>query len=138
MPPKSKAGPKRGKGNPQGGDVDSLEADGAQELLASLAQGNLTLKRVLSLAKADAPRCDGQCKDNKKGNPNCLCGLTPALGSFRKKGLWQKEPSVLSNLGPDPNLLKLQVGAAQCALAAQTWDLAWLACCECFAACSTP
>lgn len=39
---------------------------------------------------------------NKAGNPNCLCNLIPAPGSFRRQGLWAKETDVVGTLGPDP------------------------------------
>lgn len=44
---------------------------------------------------------DKNCK-GKRDNPNCFCGLIPAPGSVRKKGLWQKDPEALKSLGSDP------------------------------------
>jgi hypothetical protein len=38
-----------------------------------------------------------------KQNPNCLHGIIPAPGSYKKKGLWQRNMDDLLDLGPDPN-----------------------------------
>ena len=60
---------------------------------------------LLDVLEAGTP-CSGlytkACK-GRKDNPNCLCNLIPAPGSFRRKGLWQKDSSALLSLeGPDP------------------------------------
>ena len=51
---------------------------------------------------------DKACK-LRKDNTNCFCGLVPALDSYRKKGLWQKDPDGLSKLGADPTSNKREV-----------------------------
>ncbi|KAK3283187.1 Ubiquitin carboxyl-terminal hydrolase 26 [Cymbomonas tetramitiformis] len=51
-----------------------------------------------SCAKPDA--CTGI-----KSSPNCLHGLVPKQGSYRKKGLWTKHPESLRDLGEDPSTL---------------------------------
>lgn len=60
----------------------------------------LSQQQLLHVLQADKP-CDGACK-SRKDNPNCLCGLVPASGSVRRKGLWQKEPQGLMHLGANP------------------------------------
>lgn len=47
-------------------------------------------------------RCGPNCKGNPR-RPDCVCGLVPPEGSFRKKGLWRKDAdALLENLGRDP------------------------------------
>lgn len=58
---------------------------------------------VQELLRLNEIACTGSCKANRKDDPRCLCTLVPAVGSHRKKGLWQKEPSELSKLGKDPS-----------------------------------
>ncbi len=67
---------------------------------------------LLDVLEAGTP-CSGlyskACK-GRKDNPNCLCNLIPAPGSFRRKGLWQKDSSALLSLeGPDPADLQRKV-----------------------------
>ena len=51
-------------------------------------------------------RCGPSCKGNPR-RPDCVCGLVPPEGSFRKKGLWRKDAdALLENLGRDPAELK--------------------------------
>ena len=51
-------------------------------------------------------RCGSTCKGNPR-RPDCVCGLVPPEGSFRKKGLWRKDAdALLENLGKDPADLK--------------------------------
>ena len=82
------------------------------EQAASLKQalnngGNLSHPQLLTILHADQA-CDSSCK-GKKDNPNCLCGLVPAPGSFRRKGLWQKEAQGLQQIGADPAEVRKQV-----------------------------
>jgi ubiquitin carboxyl-terminal hydrolase 48 len=82
----------------------------AQELLRQKAQhGAFTEQDLMRIMRLDQPACTGCKSGNRKDNPNCLCGLVPPPGSFRKKGLWMKEPAALTQIGPDPNLYKRQV-----------------------------
>ena len=67
----------------------------------------LSREQLLHVLQADKS-CDSACK-GKKDNPNCLCGLIPAVGSVRRKGLWQKEPQGLQHLGANPADQKRQV-----------------------------
>ncbi len=46
----------------------------------------------------------------RNSNPNCLCHLLPAPGSFRRQGLWAKEANVVGTLGPEPGTTKRAVG----------------------------
>lgn len=47
-------------------------------------------------------------------SPNCLCGLIPAPGGFRKApSLWAKEADVVAALGPDPALHERKVGGGE-------------------------
>ncbi|GFH12243.1 uncharacterized protein HaLaN_07887, partial [Haematococcus lacustris] len=45
------------------------------------------------------------CKTKSKHNPSCFCGLIPAPGSFRTKGLWQKDLGSQASSN-DPNDLR--------------------------------
>ena len=54
--------------------------------------------QLLELFEAGTP-CTGKACKGRRDNPNCLCGLAPAPGAFRRKGLWQKDPSALLCLG---------------------------------------
>ncbi len=81
----------------------------ARELLQVLdAEGQLPVEWLKRILRCDLPLCQPACvggslKDNKKGNPRCLCGLVPLEGKERRKGLWTKEPVILSALGADPH-----------------------------------
>ncbi|KAK9809511.1 hypothetical protein WJX73_006526 [Symbiochloris irregularis] len=63
----------------------------------------------LAILGVPEPPCpdpyDKACK-NRKDNPNCFCGLIPAEGSYRRKGLWQKDAEALLVLGEDPSKSK--------------------------------
>jgi hypothetical protein len=73
------------------------------ELLAILEQsGDLPLEYKLQLMHCGQPACPPGCKGGRKDNPACLCGLIPEEGHFRKSGLFQKTPALLSELGIDP------------------------------------
>jgi hypothetical protein len=98
MPPqKSKAA--RGKAEP----VDADEAREALQLLdAGAAPPVDTLHKVFRLNVGPcSATCGKQGSKGSKDNPCYFHGMLPAEGSFRKKGLWQKEP-VLGQLGHDP------------------------------------
>lgn len=85
-----------------------LDVQEALSLKQDLDTGQpLSHKQILHILQADKA-CDGACK-SKKDNPNCLCGLVPASGAVRRKGLWQKEPQGLMHLGANPADLKRQV-----------------------------
>lgn len=93
MPPRKK-----------GQQGDQLDADAARSLIHQLDQtGQLPQDVILKLLRCDQPPCPPSCKQPRKDNPCCMCGLVPARGSFRRKGLWQKEPAALMRLGPDPS-----------------------------------
>ncbi|KAJ9528051.1 hypothetical protein QJQ45_005666 [Haematococcus lacustris] len=102
MPPRRGSVAKRG--GPAASDPDNLSADAASELLRDLEHA-LPLRKLLWLAKADCPPCDGSCKTKSKHNPSCFCGLIPAPGSFRTKGLWQKDLGSQASSN-DPNDLR--------------------------------
>ncbi len=72
-------------------------------------EGRLPSDEVLSLLRLDGPTCSPPCKANRKDHPGCFCCLAPAVGSFRKKGLWQKDAGLLGSLGQDPALLERKV-----------------------------
>jgi hypothetical protein len=72
-----------------------------------------TLLKVFRLGQTPCPpTCGTKGSKGSKDNPECFHGLMPAEGSFRKKGLWQKEP-VLGQLGHDPADDKRQVSSTQ-------------------------
>ena len=90
----------------------ALDVHEALQLKQTLQSGrHLTQQELLHVLQADKS-CDNACK-GKKDNPNCLHGLLPAVGSIRRKGLWQKEPQGLMHLGADPASLKRQVHCAE-------------------------
>eukprot|EP00882_Tetradesmus_deserticola_P026693 GHRQ01029473.1.p1 GENE.GHRQ01029473.1~~GHRQ01029473.1.p1 ORF type:complete len:230 (+),score=20.58 GHRQ01029473.1:304-993(+) len=97
MPPGRKAKGKQSEG------LDANEARLALQLLDRNEQlSEETLLKVFRLGQTPCPpACGIKPSKGSKDNPECFHGLMPAEGSFRKKGLWQKEP-VLGQLGHDP------------------------------------
>ena len=90
-----------------------LSVEQAASLRQALNSGeNLCHQQLLTILHANQA-CDSSCK-GKRDNPNCLCGLVPAPGSFRRKGLWQKEPKGLQQIGADPAEVKKQVSSQLC------------------------
>lgn len=87
--------------------VTDLEPDVAVRMHEALQAGQLDPADLATALRADAPGCEpsdkpaASCK-GRKDNPNCLCGLVPAQGSFRRKGLWQKDPEAVAKLGIEP------------------------------------
>lgn len=108
MPPGRKAKGRQGEG------LDANEARLALQLLDRNEQlPRETLLKVFKLGQAPCPpTCGAKGNKGSKDNPECFHGLMPAEGSFRKKGLWQKE-AVLGQLGHDPADDKRQVIATQ-------------------------
>jgi hypothetical protein len=97
----------------KGAQDEAITPADARRLIAIKNEtGRFPSEDLLRLLGCDQPVCTHGCPKPRKDNPNCLCGLTPAPGSFRKKGLWTKEPAALAQLGPDPNLWKRQVRGA--------------------------
>jgi len=91
MPPKK-------KGREEGVNEDE------RQIVACLQSGQaLAPAQKLQLVKADVGVCSDRCKGNKS-NPNCMCGWIPTEGAHKKKGLWQKDPGILSSLGTDPRV----------------------------------
>lgn len=101
MAPKA-ASAKAGKSSKAAGVVEADEAREVLQLLRCGAQPPVdTLHKVFRL---NLGPCSAACGKGGKGtrdNPCCFHGLLPAENSFRKKGLWQKEP-VVGQLGHDP------------------------------------
>ena len=93
-------------------ETSEYDADAALSLKESIESGQIGHDELLKLVEADQEPCPIHSKTCKgrKDNPNCLCGLVPALGGFRRKGLWQKEPEAIVGLGYDPNDLIREVG----------------------------
>ena len=97
--------------------ADALTPERALQLREQLdKEGKLPDGIVLEIVRGDYPPCcpPNSCKANRKDNPSCFCGLVPHAGSFRKKGLWQKETSLLNSLGADPEAQKRQVCDPRC------------------------
>ena len=108
MAPKGKA--KQQSVQDQDTDPDAIDSQLALQLIDELQANTLPLHKRLWLAKADALPCDCCCKHNDKVNPGCFCGWVPAPSSYKKKGLWQKEPGALASLGrEDPKELRREV-----------------------------
>ena len=84
--------------------ASEYDADAALSLKRSIESGQLSHQELLRLVEAHQDPCQPNNKTCKgrKDNPNCLCGLVPAPGGFRRKGLWQKEPDSVAGLGWDP------------------------------------
>lgn len=86
-----------------------LDLQDAARLREKLVCGeDLVLADILQVLQAQQAPCEDGCK-GRKDNPNCLCGLVPAEGGYRKKGLWQKQPKRLADLGADPAAMRHQV-----------------------------
>lgn len=86
---------------------NELEPEVAVRMHDALQAGQLDPADLATVFRVDAPGCapadkPGAACKGRKDNPNCLCGLAPAPGSFRRKGLWQKDPEVVAKLGIDP------------------------------------
>lgn len=89
----------------------ALGSDDALRLKSRIEAGDVTKDVLLDLLGAAQQACelyDKACK-GKKDNPNCLCGVIPTPGSYRRKGLWQKEPDAITSLGSAPSSEKRQV-----------------------------
>ncbi len=99
---------KRGKQNNSKSGIFGLEIREALSLKHDLSSGQaVSQQQILHILQADR-HCDGACK-SRKDNPNCPCGVVPVAGSFRRKGLWQKEPQGLMHLGANPSDQKRHV-----------------------------
>lgn len=99
---------KRSRAIPKGAIGLALDVNEALKLKQELNNGGiLSQQKILHVLQADKS-CDSVCK-GRKDNPNCFHGLVPAVGSVRRKGLWQKEPQGLMHLGADPSALRRQV-----------------------------
>ena len=95
------------KGAKRAKPSDHLEPEVAVRMLDALQTGELSQADLATAFRADAPGCEPSDKPStacrgRKDNPNCLCGLVPPAGSFRRKGLWQKDPEAVAKLGVDP------------------------------------
>ena len=113
MKGKKKAAAAQGRGK-RAGFAAHLSFDEALSLKRSIEEGQLSKQRLLKLLDAHHVPCDLYDKacSGKKDNPNCLCGLIPAPGGYRRKGLWQKDPESLACLGNSPLDDKRQACAA--------------------------
>lgn len=81
---------------------DEIEAAEAQEALSRIDCQQSVSEELLQKVHKLQVFCPSACgTKGSKDNPLCFCGLIPQEGSFRKKGLWQKEP-VLGQIGRDP------------------------------------
>lgn len=90
----------------------SLDDGTLQGIIDKATTGSLGVDDCLHILGCTS-LCDGDlytsvCK-GRRDNPNCLHGLVPALGGFRKKGLWQKNTEELLDLGTDPNTQRKEV-----------------------------
>jgi ubiquitin carboxyl-terminal hydrolase 48 len=84
--------------------IGNLDAAACAGLIQQIEGcGSLSPDVILHLLKCDTTACNGVCKANRRDDPNCFCGLTPAEGSFRRKGLWQKDSAFIGSFGKDPS-----------------------------------
>lgn len=81
-----------------------LKHEEALLLKKRIEEDTLSHEDLLKLLGAAQQSCDLYDKSctGRKENPNCLCGLIPAPGRFRRKGLWQKDPEAVVSLGANP------------------------------------
>lgn len=105
MPPK--------RGAKKGAKKGAAPADDVlEEIRHKLERGPLSPQDALRVLGCAQP-CPGGVYDRackgRRDNPNCLHGLVPPEGSYRRKGLWQKDVGAMTSLGPDPNDLKREV-----------------------------
>jgi hypothetical protein len=103
MPPRKKAASAGSAADGFHASPADMPAEDVQKVLQRLQSGQLTHDLILWLCGLHAPGCGGSCKSNTKSCPTCFCGLAPAPGTWKKKGLWRKEPELLTRLGPDPS-----------------------------------
>ncbi|GAX84137.1 hypothetical protein CEUSTIGMA_g11560.t1 [Chlamydomonas eustigma] len=82
------------------GNVDAATCAGLIQQIEE--SGSLSPVVTLKLLRCDTQSCNGFCKANRRDDPYCFCGLAPAEGSYRKKGLWQKDSAFISKYGRDP------------------------------------
>jgi hypothetical protein len=95
-------------------DADLVEAPSHGELLSIIEQTqDLPMQHKLQLMHCGQGACPPGCKGGRKDNPACLCGLAPEEGHFKKTGLFQKTPAVLSELGVDPGTQRRAVRAVR-------------------------
>lgn len=82
-----------------------IEAAEAKDVLSRIERQQEVpeelLYKVHRLLQPCPPNCGTRGSKGSKDNPQCFCGLIPPEGSYRKKGLWQKE-TVLDEIGRDP------------------------------------
>ena len=96
-------------------------------MLDALQTGELSPADLATAFRADAPGCEPSDKPSAacrgcKDNPNCLCGLVPPAGSFRRKGLWQKDPEAVAKLGIDPaDSRRENVSGHSCCACCASW-----------------
>lgn len=101
----------KGRSSAPRGKQSPLELQAALRLLRRLEAGHtVSDSELLHALGTPEPPCpdpyDKGCRF-RKDNPNCFCGFVPAPGSFRRKGLWQKEATLA--LGDDPAKGKREV-----------------------------
>ena len=133
---RSGSGPGKAKKSKAGAEYD---LDEALSLKRSIESGQLSHQQLLQIVGAQHEPCElynKSCK-GRKDSPNCLCGLIPNPGGFRRKGLWQKEPEAIASLGIDPAEYKREVFTA-CKMSwltiliiiteASCWLLVWGCC----------
>lgn len=90
---------------PKGKQNDEITSAEAQQGMVDIDHGRQVseqlLSKVHSLHQACPPSCGAKGSKASKDNPQCFCYLVPPEGSYRKKGLWQKE-TVVGEMGRDP------------------------------------
>jgi len=97
------------------GWADLVDSDHARKLLEyKLLHGHLPETEIFRLMRCDQLLCTETCKPNDKHNVNCLCNIIPAVGCSRKKGLWTKDPGVITQLGRDPRVQRRKVCSNTC------------------------
>ena len=93
----------------KGAELDAEEALKLQQRISSGKEVSTSeVLRVIGAGDVCSNIYDRNCKC-KKDSPNCLCGLLPIPGSFRRKGLWQKDVDAFLSLGTDPSLQQRKV-----------------------------
>lgn len=98
-----RSGPGQGKSK-KGKAASEYDREEALNLKNNIESGQLSHTEMLRLIGAQQEPCElynKSCK-GRKDSPNCLCGLIPVPGGYRRKGLWQKEPEAIAGLGMNP------------------------------------
>eukprot|EP00878_Enallax_costatus_P034741 GHUV01038570.1.p1 GENE.GHUV01038570.1~~GHUV01038570.1.p1 ORF type:complete len:164 (-),score=25.07 GHUV01038570.1:372-863(-) len=102
---------------PKSKQTDEITSAEAQTGMLDIDHGRQVSEELLlkaqRLHQSCPPNCGSKGSKGSKDNPQCFCALIPPEGSYRKKGLWQKE-IVVGEIGRDPAEDKRKVRPGEC------------------------